>query len=132
MKKQHREGSMTPTQADYLATKGQWFRIWMPYCFVRLVSPPKYVYLPLNRNYKPLGYPGREHVEYESYRAQAVQFKTDPKMFDGMWALVEADRIDDEVLWLYTDTRKTRLDYFKRLEKLVLKGMKLVGEGEMV
>mgnify|MGYP001551924657 CR=1 FL=1 len=108
----------------------------MPYCFVKLKSPPKYIFLPLNRNYKPLGYPHRRgpgpsgHVDYEAYRAQAVQFKTDPKEFSGIWNRIEANHPDDEELWLYEDVHTSRLDYFKRLEKLVLKTMKLIGESE--
>lgn len=89
---------MNSLQANNLAMKGQWFRIWMPYSFVKLDAPPKkHVYLPLNRNYKPLGYAGREHLDYEAYRAQAVQFKTDPKKFAGIWTLIQTNDPDDDL-----------------------------------
>jgi hypothetical protein len=126
-----KEGDMTPDQANNMAIEGQWFRIWMPYCFVKLESPAKkHVYLPLNRNYKPLGMLSRKHLDYETFRAQAVQFKTDPKIFKGIWHLVETNKSDDEQLWLYEDVHTSRIDYFARLEKLVLKTMKLVGQWE--
>src|SRR5438552_14461888 len=49
-----REGDM-PAAHNPVAP-GQWFRYSMPYQFVRLSpSGRAHIYLPLNRNYKPLG-----------------------------------------------------------------------------
>ena len=51
---------MNVQQAHNLSDYDHWFRYWMPYKFIQVPRTEvgnkyKHVYLPLNRNYKPLG-----------------------------------------------------------------------------
>ena len=91
----------------------------MPYCFQKLeVADRAHVYLPVNRNYKPLGVTDEEWVDYDTYLPQAVVFSADPRRFDGIW-------LDNETLHLYEDAVSSRVDYFARLEKLLSRVVKL-------
>jgi hypothetical protein len=93
----------------------------MPYHFVQLRSRRfKHLYLPVNRNYKPLGNMGREWVDYRSYASQAVIFRRDPHHLEGVWA-------DPERLYLYKGSVGSRLDYFARYERLVSHSMAVAG-----
>jgi hypothetical protein len=97
-----------------LVTTNKWFRMFMPYTFTRLHGAKRpLTFLPLNRNYKPLGVCSRDWVKYADYESQAMVFAVDPRKFKGVW---ETIRIDD--LWLYSDGPKSRVDYFERLAKL--------------
>jgi hypothetical protein len=107
----------------------------MPYCFIELQpNGKKKAYLPVNRNYKPLGIASKEWVDYEKFRNQAVIFRSDPKTFRGIWNTVYAGDGDGhcDMLYLYEDAHTSRTDYFERLEKLALQNMKLVGPSEVV
>lgn len=117
---------MNETQLQQLTQPGgHFFRYWMPYVF-RKVHCKRYTrpYLPLNRNYKPLGFLDREWVDYQSYISTlAVFFRSDPAKFDGIWWNVDEQ---GEHMWLYEDALDSRRDYFQRLEKLMAKSIKLV------
>jgi hypothetical protein len=98
----------------------QWFRYWMPYQFKKMPHPKrKHLFLPVNRNYKPLGITSRDHVNYESYMDQAVVFPKDPATFEGVWW-------DSNGLYLYEDALESRRDYFQRLQKLLSYSVALV------
>jgi len=100
------------TPAIILPDQDQWFRYWMPYHFKKLeVRGREHVYLPLNRNYKPLGKTSREHVNFEEFSAQAMVFQTDPHAFEHVWHL--------EGLYLYDDSARSWSDYFVRLGRLL-------------
>lgn len=102
----------------------QWFRIWLPYQFVQLEMPKhKHVYLPVNRNYKPLGVVSEEFVDYDDFLDQAVIFRSDPHEFVGVWN-------NPDGLYLYDDGPESRRDYFVRLGRLADRSMMLVGVGE--
>ena len=106
--------------AERLTLGNHWFRIWMPYQFVHLRSRRfKHLYLPVNRNYKPLGHIGREWVDYREYASQAVIFRSDPHHLEGVWA-------NPERLYLYNDSVGSRLDYFARYERLMSRSMAVV------
>jgi hypothetical protein len=92
----------------------------MPYCFQKL-ERPGHVWLPLNRNYKPLGFFSAQHVDYDAHAHMAAKFAKDPSGFDGIW---ERHRQKD-CLWLYSDTAASRLDYFERFERLCSYSMPL-------
>ena len=93
----------------------------MPYHFVKLPSRRyKHLYLPVNRNYKPLGYLGDEHVDYEMYSSQAVPFRRDPHCIQGVWT-------DPERLFLYSSSPSSRADYFARLERLMRRLSRVAG-----
>jgi hypothetical protein len=100
----------TPTKIPEM---DEWFRYCMPYTFIALpsVGCHKYVYLPVNCNYKPLGQMTKDFVDYDTFSAQTVVFTDDPNTFDGVW-------IDSDGLWLYTDAPATRRDYYTRLDRL--------------
>ena len=97
----------------------------MPYCFHRLPGIGRYehVYLPLNRHYKPLGQVGRKRVRYEDYAGQAVIFYKDPMTFERIWTATKDDK-----LWLYDDAAASRVDYFKRLGRLMSQKVRAVGK----
>ncbi len=115
---------MNEKQAGELTQGSHWFRFWMPYYFEKLEHPKfKWVYLPVNRNYKPLGISSDKWVDYDSFmNSHAVRFSRDPITFEGIWRGVDPDE-----LFLYNDDRKSRLDYFERLGKLMEKSIELVG-----
>ena len=100
--------------------RNSWFRVCLPYHYAPLKPAPgaKHIYLPVNRNYKPLGIRSREWVDYEEFRAQAVVFATDPHKFEGIWS-------DLERLYLYSDNYATLTDYFARLEQLMIYSAKV-------
>jgi hypothetical protein len=77
----------------------------------------KWAFLPLNRNYKPLGIIAGDHVDYRDYAlSHGVKFARDPSKLTGIWH----NRSDDgEQLWLYADNPATRTDYFARLERIM-------------
>jgi hypothetical protein len=76
------------------------------------------VYLPLNRDYKPLGLKTKDCVDYQDYIEQAVVFPDDPHAFENVWHRSES-------LHLYGDDPESRLDYFDRLERLLGRSVKL-------
>ncbi len=96
------------------ASSWAWFRIWMPYQYQYIEHGKiKHLYLPLNRNYKPLGVYSDARVEYEDYAKQGVIFSRDPHTFKGIWSSPNG-------LYLYTDNPETLTDYFDRFNKLLL------------
>lgn len=105
---------MLNTEAGARLTRSpHWFRFWMAYQLVKLSSRQHpHLYLPLNRDYKPLGYLSRECVEYEAYTHQAMAFASDPHTFKCVWT-------DEEQLYLYNDEPQSRSDYFVRIERLL-------------
>jgi len=110
---------MQKNRARNLTGQDQWFRYWLPYQFVKLDVPGhKHVYLPVNRNYKPLGVMSEDWADYDDYLHQAVVFGADPYTYEDVWT-------DGEGLYLYDDNPASRQDYFKRLELLLGRSMKL-------
>lgn len=107
---------MTPKQASSLTDHSHWFRYWMPYTFQQVGDR----YLPLNRDYKPLGMITREHVRYEDYiESHGVKFARDPRTYTDVWHSPNAP------LFLYADHPQTRLDYFERLARLMTRTVKV-------
>lgn len=105
--------------AKHLTVPDQWFRIWMPYTFVNLEAEGvEHVYLPLNRNYKPLGMRTKDWVDHRDYIDQAVVFPAGPHTFENVWHNLEKLR-------LYDDIPNSRSDYFARLDRLFSRPVKL-------
>lgn len=107
------------------SASNQWFRVWMPYQFLKLdLVGAKHIYLPLNRNYKPLGFGkplgNSDHVNYLDYRRQAISFLRDPHSFKGVW-------YDVSGLYLYGDEEASQSTYFERLGLLMDRVVKLYG-----
>jgi hypothetical protein len=92
-----------------------WFHSAMPYAFVRLDRPGN-VWLPLNRDYKPLGIRTTDWVEYDDHADSAIKFARDPSGFPGVWWNEQADR---STLYLYSDAPCSRLTYWERLGRLL-------------
>lgn len=95
-------------------------RIWMPYCFMKMDLPQlgKHVYLPLNRNYKPLGVSRSDWVDYSDYADQCVRFRTDPAKIGGNpWVFIKPHgwRHPGPFLFLY-DTDESAATYGQRLQ----------------
>lgn len=96
-----------------------WSRFWLPYCFERMDAPDlgKWVYLPLNRNYKPLGTPPKsDWVKYEDYRSHFIAFKSNPTNLEGVWFSMWGE----SRLYLYNDNPDTCVDYFDRLARALM------------
>jgi hypothetical protein len=120
--KKEGEAEMKTADASRLTQTSHWFRFCLPYQFVKVeLGGRKHTYLPLNRNYKPLGVLGRAHIKYEDYAPQAVVFGSDPHTFKGVWS-------DPKGLYLYDDNTRSRVDYFERLEKLLSRTMPMYGK----
>lgn len=104
----------TPKVAAGLTDHDHWFRTNMPYAIARI---DKKVWLPINRDYKPLGMAKTEsHARYDQYRDKAITFSSDPTTFEGIFISGDAD-----TLWLYNDGTESRRDYMERLERLLSK-----------
>jgi len=111
---------MKLSRAAKVAMPDQWFRYWMPYHLERLEDRHRrHVYLPVNRNYKPLGITASARVDYQTFRQHAMVFATDPAKFDDIWTRREGG------LWLYNDSPDSRADYFARLERLFSRSVRL-------
>lgn len=109
-----------------LTREPHFFRFWLPYLFQRIDHPSHaHVFLPLNRNYKPLGVTSSEWVEYDNYTlSHGVFFARDPSTFSGIWHGTVKE--GDSQLWLYNDGPASRLDYFVRFEQLMSKMIKVM------
>lgn len=105
------------------STLDHWFRFWMPYLFQKMDHPKiKHFYLPLNRNYKPLGAVSKDWVEYEAFQfSNGVAFSSDPAQIRDIWLPGK----NTELLYLYDDTTESRRDYFKRFERLMARSIKI-------
>ena len=115
LKTSQREGvcEMNSQQLARLTDNDQWFRYWMPYQLAKLESSRhKHIYLPVNRNYKPLGYVGDNWVDYARHENSAIVFRADPHTFKDVWR-------NAEYLVLYDDSIDSRRDYFDRLGRLL-------------
>lgn len=101
-------------------------RFILPYAFEPLpIAKPKYVYLPVNRNYTELNNPRKVKVDYlELARGRAVVFKTDPLLFVGIWTYISPTG----VLYLYGPDIESRFDYFHRLDELFQKNVSIFGK----
>jgi hypothetical protein len=95
----------------------------MPYLFQKLEHPKiKHFYIPLNRNYKPLGILGKDWVDYSSYsNSHGVAFSSDPSKISGVWLPSEIEGS----LYLYEDSIQSRRDYFERFERLMARTIKI-------
>ena len=107
-------------EASLLTRNKHFFRFFMPYVFQRLEGCGTNVFLPLNRDYKPLGQTTREHVDYDDFVTGAAKFARDPMTLKELWT-----RADPELglMWLYDDDPASRVDYFRRLEALMTKSI---------
>jgi hypothetical protein len=66
---------------------GQWAHDHLPYHFQKLEHPVhKWLYLPFNRAYKPLGISSSvDWVKYEDYAHVAMVFHRDPALLTDVW-----------------------------------------------
>ena len=98
-----------------LAEYNNLWRYVLPYCFIKCPhNRLKYVFMPVNRDYKPPGHfrqtHGREYVNYSEHPHQLVRFNTDPTKFADIWHAITPH--------LYADVLTSQQDYFARLAKL--------------
>ncbi|MGB8276893.1 MAG: hypothetical protein WCF20_03010 [Methylovirgula sp.] len=99
--------------------KSDWARTFLPYCFHPMKvmgARSHFIYLPLNRRYKPLGWIGVEHVVYEQFWRNFIYFDCDPSKLD-VWASWSTPAPGDK-LWLYDDSERSRDGYGERLQRL--------------
>lgn len=107
-----------------MASTPTFFKLWMPYLYQRVeVAGRRHAFLPLNRDYVPLGVRRAEgFVKYEEVaHTHAVYFSRDPALLENVWWNVRGEN-----LWLYDDSAASRFTYFARLEKLMLRQMAMV------
>ena len=91
----------------------------LPYCFIKLEVPRHQVWLPLGRNYKPIGLRDRVWVDYDDYVEQAIEFKRNPGLLKGdIWHKPEQQ---DHMLWLCNDAEMTPQEYFRRLALVLMR-----------
>jgi hypothetical protein len=108
-----------------LTRDNHFFRFFMPYLFQEIPGIGKNVWLPLNRNYKPLGVISKDWVDYDAFaKTHGVKFAKDPRNLKDIW---EHTTEAPDMLWLYSDAPSTRRDYFARLEKLMTYQLPLLG-----
>ena len=93
-----------------------WFRVWMPYTYIKLKHLPGHTYLPINRLYNPLGNATKGWSDWGKADHQAVRFTRDPHAFKGVWT-------NPELLYLYMDGTDVA-DYFERFKKLMSHGVR--------
>lgn len=87
-------------------------RIALPYCFVKL-NAPGHLWLPLNRDYKPLGFSRDVRVDYSEYAKHAIRFARDPDTFTDTWVAEDASG-DLPKKWIHKLPQSYE-DYFARL-----------------
>jgi hypothetical protein len=94
------------------------FRLFMPYLYQRVTVPGrKHAFLPLNRNYLPLGMRRNGWVDYKAVAGtHAVFFSRDPSTLADVWWNQSGDSF-----WLYDDSAASRIGYFERLQRLMLR-----------
>jgi hypothetical protein len=122
------KSGMTNREALSLTAQGEPFRTHMPYTFQKLDGPRfKHIYLPLNRNYDPLGtdpnWDWRNHRDWSAFFKQAWVFRRDPRTIENIW-------IREGGLHLYNDDPFSRKDYLNRYVKLLRYVMHYNGYGE--
>jgi prophage regulatory protein len=100
-----------------------YFRLFMPYLLKRIsVAGKRHAFLPLNRDYLPIGERDENAVPYARYMpSHGVYFARDPSKFAGIFWKIEGDH-----LWLYDDSPASRVTYFSRLEMLMTQRMEMV------
>jgi hypothetical protein len=96
-----------------------WFRHNMIYAITKVVADKPHVWLPLNRDYKPLGIvPQEGWVDYDLYAKEyptlAMRFARDPRRLKDVWVTDQGD-----MLWLYSDRLWEAASYYDRLRKLL-------------
>jgi len=76
-------------------------RIYDPYCYFKLDIGVEDAYLPLNRNYKPIGVGGRDWVDYGAYAKQYNAYVIlKPKFIARVFVEQEEDKSH---LYTYSD-----------------------------
>ena len=83
-----RDQAASLTCGHGMATTSTLFKVAMPYLYHRIEVPGrKHVFLPLNRDYVPLGYRRADgFVKYEEVAERhAVYFSRDPETLEGVW-----------------------------------------------
>ena len=119
-----RDQAAALTAGQGAGTTPTFFKVWMPYLYQRVqVSGRKHAYLPLNRDYVPLGFRRQDgFVNYEEVALRhAVYFPRDPAALKDIWWNVRAGSF-----WLYDDSTASRTGYFERLERLLTRKMEMV------
>lgn len=77
---------MKLSQANLFMRKNKYARLWLPYCFRKMEHDKhKYVFLPLNREYKPIGLPYDPWINYENYARNMVVLTRNPEKLEGIW-----------------------------------------------
>jgi hypothetical protein len=117
---------MKDTELRDITDKTKMLRYVLPYCFQKMSNFGKNVYLPLNRDYKPIGVISSDYVYYDEYRHLFVRFSSCPSKIKGVWHEVSKDRNDEiYAFYLYSDKLSSREEYYARLAKVMSKATRL-------
>lgn len=107
--------------------RDRWFRLNMPYAVVRVGSQEYQHWLPLNREYKPLGLSRTLHgwIDYEVYAREhpiaVLHFARDPRKL-SVWIDQPTNPTpitERGMLWLYHDHPREAHIYYMRLRLLL-------------
>jgi hypothetical protein len=91
----------------------EWFRVSMPYYMAQLETDDGYLFLPVNREYKPLGVVADAFVDYDAHRDRALRFKSNPLNDETLWCSTHRSDLG----YLYDD--RSIDTYLERLSRLV-------------
>jgi len=103
----------------YIFAGGLFARRYLIYCIqeVRFMDYSN-VWLPLNRDYKPLGGDSKRTYNYDKCYGHFVKFKGDPRKRPEWFR--RFDPTSDQ-LFLYNDDPESRVDYFERLGRMCMR-----------
>ena len=100
-------------------------RFMLPYYFHHMPELGKHIYLPCNRDYKPIGVRGySEWVDYADYKHLMVKFSRDPRLIKGVW------KEHSWGLFMYGDLPSSRSCYYQNLAKIMSKCKVFIKESE--
>lgn len=102
-------------------------RYFLPYCIHKISSRKGHVYLPLNREYKPIGVVSKERVDYEAFPHLFVRFARCPSKIkiDWQYKIIGNGGVIEK-LYFYNDGLKSRGDYFEKYTTVMDKAKLLI------
>lgn len=102
-------------------------RYFLPYCIHKISSHKGHVYLPLNREYKPIGVVSKERVDYEAFSHLFIRFSRCPSKIkiDWQYKIVNNDGVIEK-LYFYNDSLKSRSNYFEKYTAVMDKAKLLI------
>jgi len=99
-------------------------QLFLPYLWVQVSANSPYIWMPINREYAPLGYGQVSWADYHKHLDKAVIFSRNIVYVKDMWEQIywPEDNTDRISCYMYKGRlgKKTFPDYFERLARLML------------